>query len=55
MGVRATYSMADTLAATAFWVAGWNANVVDGNGMRTLRRPRNVPKFDRAYSHGIRS
>lgn len=35
-GVRITVPVSDALAVSAFWVNGWNANVLDGSGMRTL-------------------
>ena len=35
-GVRATCQVANTVAASLFWVNGWNAGVVDGSGMRTF-------------------
>jgi hypothetical protein len=35
-GLRATARAADDLAITAFWLNGWNTNVVDGNGMRSF-------------------
>jgi hypothetical protein len=35
-GARATYTLAPWLAVTGFWLNGWNANVVDGNGMRSF-------------------
>jgi hypothetical protein len=33
-GLRATYAPSDAIAVSAFWVNGWNANVLEGNGMR---------------------
>ena len=35
-GVRATWSPSKTLALSAFWLNGWNANVVGGSGMRSF-------------------
>jgi hypothetical protein len=35
-GLRATYPATETLAFSAFWVNGWNANIVAGNGMRSF-------------------
>jgi hypothetical protein len=35
-GVRATCRLTPWLAASLFWVNGWNTVVVDGNGMRTV-------------------
>jgi putative OmpL-like beta-barrel porin-2 len=35
-GLRATCLLTPRLAASAFWVNGWNSVVVDGNGMRTF-------------------
>jgi putative OmpL-like beta-barrel porin-2 len=35
-GVRVTASLAESLAITAFWVNGWNANILEGNGMRAF-------------------
>ena len=35
-GLRATYRPIDELAVSAYWVNGWDANVLDGNGMRAL-------------------
>jgi hypothetical protein len=35
-GARATYSVDETFALTAFWLNGWNTNVLEGNGMRSL-------------------
>jgi hypothetical protein len=35
-GLRATVRASDTLALSAFWVNGWNANVLGGNGMRSF-------------------
>lgn len=35
-GARATYSLSKTFAVSAAWLNGWNANVVDGNGMRSF-------------------
>jgi hypothetical protein len=34
-GLRATYAFTGDLAMSAFWVNGWDTNVVAGNGMRT--------------------
>ncbi|HEY8088595.1 MAG TPA: outer membrane beta-barrel protein, partial [Polyangiaceae bacterium] len=33
-GARATLQPCESLAVSAFWLNGWNANVLDGNGMR---------------------
>jgi hypothetical protein len=33
-GLRASYSISDTLSLMACWVNGWNATVEEGNGMR---------------------
>lgn len=35
-GVRATHRPSRAFAWSVFWVNGWNANVADGNGLRTL-------------------
>jgi hypothetical protein len=35
-GLRATYAFSDELAVSAFWVNGWNTNVLAGNGMRSF-------------------
>jgi hypothetical protein len=35
-GVRATVAATGTLAFSAFWLNGWNANVVEGDGMRSF-------------------
>ena len=35
-GLRLTYALRDNLAASLFWVNGWDTNVLDGNGMRGL-------------------
>jgi hypothetical protein len=35
-GLRATSQLAPTLALSLFWVNGWDANVLDGSGMRTF-------------------
>jgi hypothetical protein len=35
-GVRVTYPVSGTLAASVFWVNGWDTNVADGNAMRTF-------------------
>jgi hypothetical protein len=35
-GLRATYELTDSLAVSAFWLDGWDANVLDGNGMRSF-------------------
>lgn len=35
-GLRATYEASKTLALSAFWFNGWDANVLAGNGMRTF-------------------
>ncbi len=34
-GLRATYEIDPELALAAFWLNGWNANVLDGNTMRS--------------------
>jgi hypothetical protein len=36
MGVRATHHVTDSLAISAFWLNGWNSNIVAGNGMRSF-------------------
>jgi Putative beta-barrel porin-2, OmpL-like. bbp2 len=33
-GLRLTYPITETVAVSLFWVNGWDANVLDGNGMR---------------------
>ncbi len=33
-GLRATYRTSDQVAISAYWVNGWDANVLDGNGLR---------------------
>jgi hypothetical protein len=35
-GLRLTYPVAPTVALSAFWMNGWDANVFDGSGMRTF-------------------
>jgi len=35
-GMRATARVTDELALSAFWLNGWNTNVLDGNGMRSF-------------------
>jgi hypothetical protein len=35
-GVRVTTRATDELALSAFWLNGWNTNVLDGNGMRSF-------------------
>jgi hypothetical protein len=35
-GLRATYRPTETVALSAYWVNGWDANVLDGNGMRAF-------------------
>jgi hypothetical protein len=35
-GLRVTYPASETLGVSLFWVNGWDANVLDGNGMRAL-------------------
>jgi hypothetical protein len=35
-GLRATCRLTPRLAASLFWVNGWNSVVIDGNGMRTF-------------------
>jgi hypothetical protein len=35
-GVRVTVPLSEEVAVSAFWVNGWNANVLDGSTMRTL-------------------
>ena len=35
-GFRATYAPLETLAFTAFWENGWDANVLEGDGMRSF-------------------
>lgn len=35
-GLRATYGQSEGLAFTAFWLNGWNTNVLGGNGMRSF-------------------
>jgi hypothetical protein len=35
-GLRTTYSATPEVALTAFWLNGWNANIVDGDGMRSF-------------------
>lgn len=36
VGVRVTVQASETVAFSAFWLNGWNTNVVEGNGMRTI-------------------
>ncbi len=36
VGARVTVRATETLAFSAFWLNGWNANVVEGNGMRSI-------------------
>jgi hypothetical protein len=35
-GVRATAPLTKTFALSLFWVNGWDANILDGSGMRTF-------------------
>jgi hypothetical protein len=35
-GLRATYGRREGLSLSAFWLNGWNANVVGGDGMRSF-------------------
>jgi hypothetical protein len=35
-GVRATAPVTDELALSAFWLNGWNTNILSGNGMRSF-------------------
>ncbi len=35
-GLRVTYEHTSALAFSAFWVNGWNANILEGNGMRAF-------------------
>jgi hypothetical protein len=35
-GLRATFEPWHTLGVSLFWINGWNANVQDGNGMRSF-------------------
>ena len=35
-GVRATVPFTDEIAASAFWLNGWNTNILGGNGMRSF-------------------
>jgi len=35
-GLRLTYPVTSTLSASTFWVNGWDANVLGGNGMRAF-------------------
>lgn len=47
-GLRATWAAGEGLGLSAMWLNGWNANVVDGDGMRAFAaaatwRPRDAP------------
>jgi hypothetical protein len=35
-GLRLTYCATDSLSATLLWLNGWDTNIFEGNGMRTL-------------------
>lgn len=35
-GLRVTYRPAEAIAVSGYWVNGWDANVLDGNGMRAF-------------------
>jgi hypothetical protein len=35
-GLRATYPVTGAIAVSGFWLNGWNANVVDGDGLRSF-------------------
>jgi hypothetical protein len=35
-GLRTTYPLTDDLAVSAFWLNGWNTNVLEGSGMRSF-------------------
>jgi hypothetical protein len=35
-GLRATYPVSESFAVSAFWINGWNSNVLGGNGMRSF-------------------
>jgi hypothetical protein len=36
VGVRVTYPVSETFAASLFWENGWDVNLLDGNGMRAF-------------------
>lgn len=57
-GMRATYSFADSFAMSAFWLNGWDTNVVAGNGMRAFALGASWAPTDRTdvvlvYSAGL--
>jgi hypothetical protein len=35
-GVRATYPVAESFGVSAFWINGWNSNILGGDGMRSF-------------------
>jgi hypothetical protein len=35
-GLRVTYTHSSALAFSAFWINGWNANILEGSGMRSF-------------------
>jgi hypothetical protein len=48
-GVRVTVPVSDTLSFSAFWLNGWNTNLVGGNGMRSFAAAaswRPAPKLE---------
>jgi hypothetical protein len=57
-GVRATVPLSDEAAVSAFWLNGWNANVLEGSGMRSFAGAaswRSADGFDAAlvYAGGL--
>jgi hypothetical protein len=57
-GVRALYEVSPTFSVAAFWLNGWNANVVDGSSMRSYAvaarwRPRDAVEVVVVYAGGL--
>jgi hypothetical protein len=57
-GLRATYAIDDDVAVSAFWLNGWNTNVLEGSGMRSFAaavgwKPRGGPDVGLVYAGGL--
>jgi len=57
-GVRLTYPVSRQVTLAAFWLDGWDANLVDGNGMRSFAtaaqwRPGPGFELDAVYMAGL--
>ncbi len=57
-GVRLTYPVSHQLTLAGFWLDGWDANLVDGNGMRSFAaaaqwRPGSGFEVDAVYMAGL--